>query len=79
MVQGVGFRYTTQNYAAQLTLAGWVKNLPDRRVEIVVVGPQEKIEELCQKLGQHFGSYIHGKEIKYSSTTDHFEGFQIKD
>ena len=34
VVQGVGFRYTTQMKAKELGITGWVKNLPDGTVEI---------------------------------------------
>ena len=44
-VQGVGFRYTAEGLALDLKLVGWVKNLPDGRVELVCEGPKEKIEQ----------------------------------
>ena len=62
MVQGIGFRYTTQRYASELGLEGWVRNLSDGRVEILAHGPHEKINELCQRLENHFGSYIKDKK-----------------
>jgi acylphosphatase len=34
-VQGVGFRYTTKQVAAGYEVAGWVRNLPDGRVELL--------------------------------------------
>ena len=42
-VQGVGFRYTAQALALDLGLVGWVKNLPDNRVELVCEGTKEII------------------------------------
>ncbi|RYD35664.1 MAG: acylphosphatase [Verrucomicrobiaceae bacterium] len=36
-VQGVGFRYTTKQVAAGYEVSGWVKNLPDGRVELLAV------------------------------------------
>ncbi len=36
-VQGVGFRYTVKNLAKGFEVTGWVKNLPDGRVEMEVV------------------------------------------
>jgi len=40
-VQGVGFRAYTQRVANELGLRGWVRNLPDGRVEILVEGDEE--------------------------------------
>jgi len=40
-VQGVGFRAAARKQARMLNLRGWVENLPDRTVRIVVGGDQE--------------------------------------
>jgi acylphosphatase len=37
-VQGVGFRWWTRSRALELGLAGWARNLPDGRVEVVAEG-----------------------------------------
>jgi len=46
IVQGVFFRANTAEKARELSLLGWVKNLPDGRVEAVFEGEKEKIEEI---------------------------------
>lgn len=46
IVQGVGFRYFTQDEAERLGLAGFVRNLRDGRVEVYAVGPAEKLGRL---------------------------------
>lgn len=45
-VQGVFFRGTTQKQAYRLGLRGWVRNLPDGRVEAAFEGPQEALDRM---------------------------------
>ena len=45
-VQGVFFRQNTYKKARELTLTGWVKNHSDGRVEVVIEGAQEHVNEM---------------------------------
>ena len=45
-VQGVFFRDTCRRLAEQYGVAGWVRNLPDGRVEAVFEGPAEDVGHL---------------------------------
>jgi acylphosphatase len=49
-VQGVYYRAATADEASRLGLDGWVKNLPDGRVEVVVSGEPAAIAALVQWL-----------------------------
>ena len=49
-VQGVCYRAFTQEAALDLGLGGWVRNLPDGRVEAQVEGPRGQIEKLLDLL-----------------------------
>jgi acylphosphatase len=51
-VQGVGFRYFTQAAAARAGVAGWVRNLPDGRVEAAAEGEAAAIEAFEHQLRQ---------------------------
>lgn len=42
-VQGVGFRYFVQDHAAVEGVHGYVRNLPDGRVEALVEGEEESV------------------------------------
>lgn len=44
-VQGVGFRYSARITAIRLGLAGWCRNLPDGRVEVLTEGNESDSEE----------------------------------
>lgn len=51
-VQGVFYRQNTKQQAKRLQLTGWVKNLPDGRVELVVCGEEPQVQELLAWLPQ---------------------------
>ncbi len=57
-VQGVNFRFYTQQKANELGLIGWVRNLPDGSVEVVAEGPSEQLEELLLFLQRGSASAI---------------------
>jgi len=42
-VQGIGFRYTVRHLAKGYDVIGWVKNLPDGRVELLAGGQPEEV------------------------------------
>lgn len=62
MVQGVGFRYRAHCGAEGLGLTGWVRNLPDDRVEMEVQGEEAAIGELLSQLEN--GHFIHITDIE---------------
>lgn len=45
-VQGVSFRAYTEQRASELGLEGYVRNLPDGRVEVVAEGPEDRLQTL---------------------------------
>ena len=51
-VQHVGFRYWAQEHAERLGLTGTVENLDDGRVEVVMQGMPEMVNEMKEKLRQ---------------------------
>lgn len=78
-VQGVGFREFIRRNAFTNGLSGWVKNLPDGRVEAVFSGSREKIEEmirLCRK--GPFLAEVENVEVIWEEQEDKFERFEIK-
>lgn len=59
-VQGVGFRVFVKKKAQKLGITGWVRNLSDGRVEAVIQGEEEKLNELMEHIRK--GSYF--SEVK---------------
>jgi acylphosphatase len=55
-VQGVNFRYYTRAAAREAGVYGWVRNLPDGRVEAVFEGDSENVESVvawCHRGSPH--------------------------
>ncbi len=52
LVQGVGFRYFAAREARRLGLTGFVRNLPDRQVEIVAEGDRGALETFAAAVRQ---------------------------
>ncbi|MCD6454282.1 MAG: acylphosphatase [Candidatus Aminicenantes bacterium] len=50
IVQGVGFRYFVKRKADLYGIAGWVRNLPDGRVEVFAQGDPEVLNEFEKEL-----------------------------
>jgi acylphosphatase len=51
-VQGVGFRFTVRHIAKGFDVTGWVRNLPDGRVELQVTGDEEEVREFLGQVAQ---------------------------
>lgn len=49
-VQGVGYRYFARQAAQGLDVRGWVRNLPDGRVEVQVAGVADQLEAFKAEL-----------------------------
>jgi acylphosphatase len=76
-VQGVGFRYTTRSIAAGLPVVGLVRNLPDGRVQLVVEGSPDAIDELLTRVEAEMGRYIRGKEVTVGRASGEFSTFEV--
>jgi acylphosphatase len=49
-VQGVGFRWFTKDVALREGVTGWVRNLPDGRVDALVEGDEEAVTRVERAL-----------------------------
>jgi len=49
-VQGVGFRYDTQEKASQLEIQGWVRNCSDGTVETLIYGRENQLNAMLEWL-----------------------------
>lgn len=77
-VQGVGFRYTTRSVAAGFEVTGYVRNLPDGRVELVAEGEESELEAFRTAIRQAgLAPFIKDEQINWSQATGEFTGFKI--
>jgi acylphosphatase len=76
-VQGVGFRYTTRQLAHGFPVAGFVRNLTDGRVELVVEGPAADVEALLGRLNETMAGYIHDQTVQ-DEPAQGFDSFVIR-
>ena len=51
-VQGVGFRWTVRHTATGFDVTGWVRNLPDGRVELQVTGEENEVRAFLDLVAQ---------------------------
>ncbi len=78
-VQDVFFRVNTVERAQELEVTGWVKNLPDGRVEAVFEGPKENVEKIVEwtKTGP-LDAGVENVEIHQEKYSGEFDNFKIK-
>lgn len=77
-VQGVGFRYFTQERAVFLGLTGWVRNRWNGTVELVAEGPKADLGTLLKAIqrGPRAGTTQNVK-VDWLEAAGEFNSFQI--
>jgi acylphosphatase len=77
-VQGVFFRESARERAERLGLAGWVKNLPDGRVEALLEGEPEKVREMirwCEEGPPH--ATVEEVDAEFEAPEEDLRGFEV--
>ena len=77
-VQGVGFRYTVRMLAQRFDVTGFVKNLPDGRVQLVAEGRAEEVQGLLRAVAGEMGRYVAEVQAKAGPATGAFDTFDIR-
>ena len=79
-VQGVGFRYTTKRLAEEFDVSGWVRNLPDGRVELLIMAQDAaEVEAFLTELQENsvLANYIKNTESHNVPPPPGIAGFSI--
>jgi acylphosphatase len=76
-VQGVGFRVTTARLARGFAVAGWVRNLPDGRVQLHAEGAPGEVGRFLAAVRERFGGYIADEAIEEVAPAGQYRAFEI--
>ena len=77
-VQGVYFRQNTKQVATRHRVTGWVRNLPDGRVEAMFEGDDMDVNEVIEWC--HIGppkAKVEDVDVKFQKYTGEFAGFDV--
>ncbi len=77
-VQGVGFRFTAQRVAGRHDVTGFVRNMPDGRVQLVVEGQRVEIGRFLDDLARTMQDHIRKTTIQEDKPTGRFQSFSIR-
>lgn len=78
-VQGVFFRSETREEAIRRSVTGWIRNLPDGRVEAVFEGEEKQVRELLEfcRRGPP-GAKVVNVDVRWESYRGEFKNFYIR-
>jgi acylphosphatase len=76
-VQGVGFRFTTLNLSRRFAVNGFVRNLPDGRVELQAEGAREELAAFLEAIVRTMRGHIEDSEVATGTCEARFRGFDI--
>jgi acylphosphatase len=78
-VQGVGFRYTVRQLAHGFDVVGFVRNLDDGRVEMVIEGDESEMSRFTQHITESdLAPYIRQTSVTLQPPTGEFRSFSIQ-
>jgi acylphosphatase len=77
-VQGVGFRWQVNQIIKSFPCSGFVKNLSDGTVELVVEGTSKEVRGMVEKVNDRMKDYWHEIKIDERAGDAHFSEFSIQ-
>ena len=76
-VQGVGFRYAARRIAQGHAVAGFVRNLDDGRVELVIEGAAAEIDRVLAEIAAAMSGYIRDTQVEKRTATGKYSSFDV--
>ena len=76
-VQGVGFRFTARRIAGRYELAGFVRNLPNGTVEMLVQGNMNEVANCLRDIDEAFAGYLRDTQIENVPPNPRYSTFEI--
>jgi len=77
-VQGVGFRQTTEQIARKYPVTGYVRNVPDGTVELVLSGDEESVQAVVNEVSQRFEGNITKRDESPYAAEESFSTFEVR-
>jgi len=78
-VQNVGYRQFVKRVAQRTGLTGWVKNMPDGRVEALFSGSKNKIEKATEHLWEGpFLAEVKSVDIEWLDDNQEYKDFEVR-
>ena len=77
-VQGVGFRFTAAGIARSCKVRGFVRNLPDGRVELAVEGEEHEVRACLEEVSRVMDGYIRDEDVAWAECSADFKDFSVR-
>ncbi len=77
-VQGVGFRYAVCRLSERFDVKGFVRNLPDSRVQLIAEGKIGQLDSFLESIQAEMAGYIRAKQLDQQEPTGEFSDFGLR-
>ena len=77
-VQGVGFRYAVCRLSGRFDVKGFVRNLPDGRVQVIAEGKIGQLDLFLESIQAEMSGYVRAKQLDQQEPTGEFSDFALR-